>query len=188
MNIRNIYMIGVGGQGIGLLSEILMRAADHAGLAIRAVDTHGLAQRGGTVVSQLRIGNAAHTPLIPEREADLVVALERHEALRGLIQMARPGGTLIYYDTVWQPLDVRLGRAEEVSAELLAMECDRRGVRLVSVFKADMPDVRMQNIAVLAQIDRGQLIDGIDSGHYRQAMADLMVGATLERNLAIFDS
>lgn len=188
MNICNVYMIGVGGQGIGLLSEILMRAADHAGLAIRAVDTHGLAQRGGTVVSQLRIGSAAHTPLIPEHEADLVVALERHEALRGLLQMARPRGTLIYYDTVWQPLDVRLGRADEVSAGFLAAECDRHNVRLVRVFKADLPDVRMQNIVVLAQIDRRHLIDGIDSGHYRQAMADLMAGRMLEENLALFDS
>ncbi len=43
----NIYMTGVGGQGIGLLSQTLLRGADHAGLEVMAVDTHGLAQRGG---------------------------------------------------------------------------------------------------------------------------------------------
>ncbi|MBW2538534.1 MAG: 2-oxoacid:acceptor oxidoreductase family protein, partial [Deltaproteobacteria bacterium] len=54
MNSFNVYMTGVGGQGIGLLSEILLRAADHAGHTVKGVDTHGLAQRGGIVVSSLR--------------------------------------------------------------------------------------------------------------------------------------
>ena len=52
----NIYITGVGGQGIGLLSETLLRSADHAGLNVKAVDTHGLAQRGGIVISHLRFG------------------------------------------------------------------------------------------------------------------------------------
>ena len=56
MNAFNVYMTGVGGQGIGLLSEILLRAADHAGHTVKGVDTHGLAQRGGIVVSSLRFG------------------------------------------------------------------------------------------------------------------------------------
>ena len=49
----NIYLTGVGGQGIGLISEILLRAADYAGFNVKSVDTHGLAQRGGIVVSQI---------------------------------------------------------------------------------------------------------------------------------------
>ena len=85
----NIYLTGVGGQGIGLLSEILIRAADHAGHRVKGVDTHGLAQRGGIVVSRIRIGDRVHTPLIPAGEADLVIALERHEALRGLNDKCR---------------------------------------------------------------------------------------------------
>ncbi|MCU0237509.1 MAG: 2-oxoacid:acceptor oxidoreductase family protein, partial [Acidobacteria bacterium] len=47
----DIFVIGVGGQGIGLLSETLVRAADHAGMPVKGVDTHGLAQRGGIVAS-----------------------------------------------------------------------------------------------------------------------------------------
>lgn len=55
MKSYNVYMSGVGGQGIGLLSEVLLRAADYAGYRVKAVDTHGLAQRGGIVVSQVRM-------------------------------------------------------------------------------------------------------------------------------------
>ncbi len=188
MKTFNIYMVGVGGQGIGLLSEILMRAADHAGYALKAVDTHGLAQRGGMVESQLRIGETVHTPLIPSGEADLVVALERHEALRGLILMARPGGALIYYDTVWQPLDVRLGLADEITPARLEAESTQRGVGLVRVHDPGLSDARMQNIAVLAQIARRGLIAGIGSIHYRRAMEDLMAGGMLEKNLALFEA
>ena len=60
MKAFNIYLIGVGGQGIGLLSEILLRAADHAGYEVKGVDTHGLAQRGGIVVSHLKFGEKVY--------------------------------------------------------------------------------------------------------------------------------
>lgn len=99
----NIYMIGVGGQGIGLLSETLIRAADYAGLKVRGVDTHGLAQRGGTVQSHLRIGEGIYSSLIQKGRADIVIGLERNEALRGMETYLKEGGTLIYYDTSWQP-------------------------------------------------------------------------------------
>ena len=71
----NIYLTGVGGQGIGLISEIILRAADHAGHAVKSVDTHGLAQRGGIVVSQIRMGDGVFSPLISEGTADIAIAL-----------------------------------------------------------------------------------------------------------------
>jgi len=72
----NIFIIGVGGQGIGLLSEAIIRAAYYAGNQAKGVDTHGLAQRGGTVTSQIRLGSKAFSPLIPEGKADIALALE----------------------------------------------------------------------------------------------------------------
>ena len=63
MNTFNVFMIGVGGQGIGLLSEVLIRAADRAGHRVKGVDTHGLAQRGGPVISHLRLGDEVDNSL-----------------------------------------------------------------------------------------------------------------------------
>jgi len=183
----SIYMIGVGGQGIGLLSEVLIRAADHAGLNVKGVDTHGLAQRGGIVVSRLKIGPEIHSPLIPQNEADLVISLERHEALRGLNTALKDGGTLVYYNTVWQPLEVRLNRAAEVSEESISEECRKRNIKEFKIFKADLKDARMQNIVVMANIDKLHLIPGIQTEHYRQAMEDLLSGPVLENNLKLFD-
>ncbi|MGA6924926.1 MAG: 2-oxoacid:acceptor oxidoreductase family protein [Desulfosarcina sp.] len=186
MKAFNIHLSGVGGQGIGLLSEIVLRAADHAGHAVKSVDTHGLAQRGGIVVSQIRIGEAVFSPLIPAGQADLAVSLERHEALRAADTLLREQGRLIYYDTVWQPLSVRLGEAAEVTASAVRERCDERRIQLFAVFQANLPDARMQNVVMLREIDRHRLIPGLDNAHYRSAMADLMQGAMLERNLAVF--
>jgi len=188
MSTFNIYMTGVGGQGIGLLSEVLLRAADHAGLFVKSVDTHGLAQRGGIVVSQLRIGREAYSPLIGAHEADLVVALERHEALRAAGGALKEGGVLIYYDTVWQPLPVRLNQAPEATVEAVEKKCAARRARLIRVFRPDLADARMQNIVVLAHFQRFGLIQNLDTVHYHRAMEDLMDGAMLKNNLALFEA
>jgi indolepyruvate ferredoxin oxidoreductase, beta subunit len=187
MKAFNIYLAGVGGQGIGLLSEILLRGADHAGLKVKGVDTHGLAQRGGVVVSQLRLGSRAYSPLIFQNEADLVVALEHHEALRGTNAALKDGGTLIYYNTAWQPLEVRLNLAEPVGGALISKECQKRNIREISVFKADLKDARMQNIVLLANIDKYSLIPGVRKEHYIQAMDDLLQGRLLETNIELFE-
>jgi len=188
MKAFNIFLIGVGGQGIGMLSEILLRGADHAGRKVMAVDTHGLAQRGGIVVSRLRIGENVYSPLILQNEADLVISLERHEALRGVNEAVRDGGTLIDDNTVWQPLDVRLNQAETVSEEMISRECKQRSIRVISVFKPDLANARMQNIIVLAHIDKHGLVPGVKKEHYLKAMDDLMRGRVLETNVKLFEA
>jgi indolepyruvate ferredoxin oxidoreductase beta subunit len=188
MNMRpfNIYLCGVGGQGIGLLCETILRAADHAGQVAKAVDTHGLAQRGGIVVSQIRLGQEVHSPLIPERMADLVVGLERHEALRGMNVALKDGGTLIYYDTVLQPLGVRLGNAVETSNEDINRAAGQRGIAVHAVVRSGLKDPRMQNIAVLSAISSKNLIPGLTSAHYEQALDDLLKGEMLRANVQLF--
>ena len=187
MKAFSIYLTGVGGQGIGLISEIILRAADHAGLPVKSVDTHGLAQRGGIVVSQIRMGDNVFSPLIPCGQADLVISLERHEALRAAGTILKDNGCLIYYNTVWQPLPVRLNQAAEITESDIRDLCRGRGIQFISVFQTDLPDIRMQNMAVLSEIHRHGLIPGIDRKHYQAAMADLMSGAMLEENRKLFD-
>jgi indolepyruvate ferredoxin oxidoreductase beta subunit len=188
MNPFNAYLIGVGGQGIGLLSEILIRAADYAGHKVKAVDTHGLAQRGGTVVSHLRLGDRVHAPIIPDGAAHLVVALERNEALRGLGIAARDGGDLVFYDTVWQPLGVRLGQDAPVEEKQLEDQCRQRDIRCHRVYDPDLADPRMQNIVVLSEIGCRELIPGVTHTHFQSAMQDLLAGSLLEKNMALYNA
>ena len=187
MKAFNIYLTGVGGQGIGLISEVILRAADHGGHPVKSVDTHGLAQRGGIVVSQIRIGENVFSPLVPAGQADLVISLERHEALRAAGTVLKENGCLIYYNTVWQPLSVRLNETAEVAESDVQDLCRARGIQVISVFHEDLPDIRMQNMAVLAEIHRHRMIPGIDLKHYQSAMADLMSGSMLKENRELFD-
>ena len=185
-NKLDIYLIGVGGQGIGLLSETLVRAADRAGLAVKGVDTHGLAQRGGMVASHVRIGAGAHSPLVMAGQADMVVALERHEALRGVNLYLRDGGTLVYYDSVWQPLNVRLKKDKALDVAVITGECRARGIREIKVFQDGLEDPRMQNVVVLAEICRHELVAGVTNKHMEAALNDLLAGPLLEKNLDLF--
>ena len=188
MEAFNAYLIGVGGQGIGMLSEILIRAADHAGHRVKAVDTHGLAQRGGTVISHLRLGDGIHAPIIPDGEAHLVVALERNEALRGLDTAARDGGALVYYDTVWQPLGVRLGQDVPVDDKKVQAQCRKRNIKCHRVYDPELSDPRMQNMVVLSEIGCHELIPNVMHAHYRSAMQDLLSGSMLDKNMALYNS
>jgi indolepyruvate ferredoxin oxidoreductase beta subunit len=181
-----IYMTGVGGQGIGVLSEVMIQACLAAGHQARGVDTHGLAQRGGIVVSHLRLGKQALTPRIAPGSADLVIALERLEALRAAALMLRRGGTVVYYDTEYQPIHVRMGKVRYPSADEVAEAVRKRNGRVERVFVDDLPDPRMQNSAVLGRVASLGLIDGVSVEHIEQALRDVLSPSALEANLAVF--
>lgn len=182
----NIYISGVGGQGTGMLSEILVRAIDYAGMNFRAVDTHGLAQRGGTVVSQIRFGADVFTPLIRKGEAHMCIALELHEAQRSMENYLCEGGILIYYDTIWEPLDVRLGKSKKIREQTVLQYCKEHGIRAVKAFDNNLTDTRMQNIVILSLIAKHSLISGVTTERIEEAINDLMNGNLLNANLKVF--
>ena len=105
----DIVLVGVGGQGVLTLADLLVRSSLAAGLPAVYVPTKGMAQRGGFVKVEVRLGADGVGPRISERGADLVVAMERSEALKGL-SFVRPEGEFVLYDHVWEPAGVQLGR------------------------------------------------------------------------------
>ena len=187
MKAYNIHITGVGGQGIGLLSQVLLRGIDHAGINAIAVDTHGLAQRGGVVISRIRCGEQIYSPLIMKKRADLVLGMEVHEALRGLDTALKKGGTLVYMDVSWQPLPVRLGLNHEVTAKDIRMACETSGATAIKVDTRIVEDSRMQNMALLGTIAKHRLIPGVSKKNYDAALGDLLSGEMLRKNRAIFD-
>ena len=117
-----------------------------------------------------------------------MVALERNEALRGLDTAAKDGGTLVYYDTVWQPLGVRLGQDVPVDEKQVAEQCRKRNIHCHRVYDPDLEDPRMQNIVVLSEIGCLELIPNVMHAHYQSAMQDLLAGSLLEKNMALYNS
>jgi indolepyruvate ferredoxin oxidoreductase beta subunit len=92
--VQNILIVGVGGQGVLLASEILAEAVLRAGFEAKKSEVHGMAQRGGVVSSHVRFGRLIFSPLIKRGEADIILAFEEAEALRWL-PFLRPKGFLI---------------------------------------------------------------------------------------------
>jgi indolepyruvate ferredoxin oxidoreductase beta subunit len=183
----NIYITGVGGQGIGLLSQTLLRSVDHSGQEVMAVDTHGLAQRGGVVVSRIRCGSHVFSPLTLKHQCDLVLGMEIHEALRSLGIAMKKGGTLVYMNLSWQPLFVRLGQDKEVKAQDITRACHGIGAQCIEVETRAVPDSRMQNMALLGTMAKHELVPGVLKAHYLQALEDLLSNELLKRNLDVFE-
>ncbi len=90
----NLLLAGVGGQGIILAGDLVAELALDAGCDVKKSEVHGMAQRGGSVVSHVRFGRKVHSPVIVEGRATHLVAFEKMEALRWA-HMLEPGGALI---------------------------------------------------------------------------------------------
>jgi len=109
MTTCDVLILGVGGQGVVTLGGLIAQAAMAVDVPIAFVPSKGMAQRGGFVKVEVRLGRADAGPRIGERSADLVVAMERSESLKG-IPYVRPDGRFLLYDHVWEPTGVMLGQ------------------------------------------------------------------------------
>lgn len=188
MKSMNIYLAGVGGQGIGLLSGVLTRACLIAGYRVHGCDTHGLAQRGGTVISHLRLGENLFTPRVPPGSADVVIGLERLEAHRAATAMLKKSGTLVYYDTVYQPIHVRMGEAKYPTAKELENVVRNLNGRLERVLIEELKDPRMQNIALLGRLAGIEAVEAVSTQVLEQALRETLPAKILDANLAVFAS
>ena len=108
MKTRNIMIVGVGGQGTLLTSRILGGLATAKGYDVKLSEVHGMAQRGGSVVTFVRYGDKVEEPIVEEGCADVLIAFERLEALR-YIHFLKPEGVLIVNDVRIDPMPVVMG-------------------------------------------------------------------------------
>ena len=106
----NIVISGVGGQGNVRSAQILGSAAVRSGYRARVSDVFGIAQRGGPVVSHLRIGREIYGSMVEEHKADVVVSLEPMEALRAVSKYLKPGGIVIMSTKPIYPVEVNTGK------------------------------------------------------------------------------
>lgn len=107
--VTNILLVGVGGQGILLASEILSEAFMQAGFDVKKSEIHGMSQRGGSVVSHVRYGTEVHSPIVPEGEGDILFGFEIMETYRSL-PLLKSGASVVANDLCIQPPSVLLGQ------------------------------------------------------------------------------
>ncbi|MCD6594052.1 indolepyruvate oxidoreductase subunit beta [bacterium] len=110
MSTTSIFITGVGGQGIILASELLSDVGIRAGFDVKKSEVHGMAQRGGSVVSSVKFGEKVFSPLISPGEADVLLAFEPLEAMRTL-HYAKPDGKIVVNLRYVMPATVASGAA-----------------------------------------------------------------------------
>lgn len=118
----NVLLSGIGGQGTVLAAKLLAQAAQSKGWHVRTAETIGMAQRGGNVVSHVRMGNLGENvaaPLLSKGTADLIVAFEPAEAARVLPYLAK-GGTLVTASTAVQPVSAALSKDPYRASDVIA--------------------------------------------------------------------
>lgn len=109
MSVKNVLLVGIGGQGTVFLSNILVKGLVDAGYDVKMSEIHGMAQRGGTVSTQVRYGDKVYSPIIGNGEADIMVAFEKQEALR-YMNLLKPEGKLIVNDEGLPSAPVQAGK------------------------------------------------------------------------------
>jgi len=148
--VTNILMVGVGGQGIILASEILADVFMDAGFDVKKSEVHGMAQRGGSVSTHVRFGPKVFSPLIKEGEVDIFMAFEELEALR-YIHFLGPKPTILLNEQRLNPPSVSLGT--DNYPEKVAAILSQWAAKIKSIPARDLAlkagDVRAVNVVLL---------------------------------------
>ena len=110
MAVKNIMIVGVGGQGTLLTSRVLAGLAIAGGYDVMLSEVHGMAQRGGSVVTFVRYGDKVAEPIVEEGQADVIIAFERLEAMR-YAHFLKKDGALVVNDWRIDPMPVVIGSA-----------------------------------------------------------------------------
>lgn len=195
---RNVMLTGVGGQGTVLAAKVLAQAAQDKGWQVRTAETIGMAQRGGNVVSHVRMGDAGEevfAPLLAEGSADLVIAFEPAEAARVLPFLA-PGGLLVTATTAIQPVTAALSdrpyRADDVLARIeRSLAGSNAGSRFVAVDDAALTAAaggrKVLNTVLLASALREGAIP-LDLDDLRRALEECVKPRFVALNLAAVEA
>ncbi|MBQ3389887.1 MAG: indolepyruvate oxidoreductase subunit beta [Firmicutes bacterium] len=161
-DIKNILLVGVGGQGTILASKILSTALVNAGYDVKMSEVHGMAQRGGSVTTQIRYGEKVFSPIIGRGEADVMVCFEKMEALRWL-DFVKPDGKLVINDYEIPSAPILVGK--EPYPEGIIEDLSKKTE--VSVFKAadiakELGNPKTMNIVLLGALVKAMGIEDMD--------------------------
>ena len=153
--ITNVLIVGVGGQGVILASEILCEVAKVMGLDAKKSEVHGMSQRGGVVSSHIRFGKKVYSPLIPAGESDVILAFELAEGLRWIHQLAE-GGTFIVNDHKLVPPITATGKffyPEDVMGRIRTRAPEAKLIEATDMAKA-LGNPRMVNTILLGVLSQ----------------------------------
>ncbi|MFC1568860.1 indolepyruvate oxidoreductase subunit beta [bacterium] len=180
----NILIVGVGGQGVLLASELLCDAAFLEGLDVKKSEVHGMAQRGGVVSSHVRFGEKVFSPLIPTGDADLLLSFEKAEAKRWIHFVKSDGQVIVNTRKLVPP--VAFLKDFEYPADPV-QDVRKRHEHVLSVSATDIAEnlgnIRVANIILLGVLSK---FVSLNEGHWETAIQERVPKGTESLNLNAF--
>ena len=181
----NILIAGVGGQGTLLTSKILGTLAQEAGYDVKVSEVHGMAQRGGSVVTYVKMADKVHSPIIEQGDADVLLAFEQLEALR-FATYVKPGGFVLVNSQRILPMPVITGK-QPYPADII----DKLSQYDVTVIAGDARqkalnagNARAVNTVMLGMLSR---VMDIDEQKWQDALKACVPAKLLDVNLKAFE-
>ena len=183
MKSRSIILCGVGGQGTILASKLIAATAMKRGIPVKTAETIGMAQRGGSVFSHVRLGEGLHSPMIAPGKADLIIGFEPAEAVRHL-PFLKEGGIVVASTTPILPVSALIGESSYSLEPVLGVLKEKvKKLTLLDSEKAarELGSAKVLNVLLLGAAARTGAL-GLEMEDIRAAMEEKVPSRFLELN------
>lgn len=161
--VKSILFVGVGGQGTILASKLLSEGLMKHGYDVKMSEVHGMAQRGGSVTTQVRFGEKVYSPLIEKGKADVIVSFEKSEAARW-VPYLKKGGHLVVNDYEIHPVTVLIGKDKypENISEGLKSVVENTIIVDAAKIAEDLGNIKAQNVVLLGALIKALQLNDIN--------------------------
>ncbi|MCQ2451753.1 MAG: indolepyruvate oxidoreductase subunit beta [Oscillospiraceae bacterium] len=184
MSVKNIMIVGVGGQGSLLASKLLGHILLQQGYDVKVSEVHGMSQRGGSVVTYVRFGDKVYSPVIDKGEADFIISFEQLEAARYL-EYLKPTGRIVTNTQKIEPMPVIIGAADYPENLITKMEATGISVDAMDclTLAQEAGSSKAVNIVLMGRLSK---YFDFTVAQWEQAIRDLVPEKFIELNLKAF--
>lgn len=180
----NILLSGVGGQGIILASKILATGLMNSGYDVKMSEVHGMAQRGGSVTTQVRFGEKVYSPIIGKGQADILVSFEEMETAKWM-EFVKPDGTVVVNTYRIPSAPILIGKADYPDKVLEEVKSNVENTQLLDAGKMaqELGNVKAMNVIMVGALVKGLGLTDID---WQSVIKLLVKEKFVELNLKAF--
>ncbi len=186
-DVKNILLVGVGGQGTILTSKILSKGFVENGYDVKMAEIHGMSQRGGSVTTQIRYGEKVYSPVIEKGCADIIVAFEKCEALR-FLDYLKKDGILVVNSYELYPVTVNIGASIYPSGITEEYEniVGKENVHVINAHSIaeELGNTKCMNIVLLGALVKMFKLDNIN---WKQLIKDSVPEKAIDMNIKAFE-
>lgn len=182
--VKNILFVGVGGQGTILVSKILTAGLMKAGYDVKMSEVHGMAQRGGSVSTQVRYGEKVYSPIIGRGQADILVSFEKMEAVRWS-EFLKPDGIVIVNNYEIPSLPIAIGKAEYPQGILEELQKNFKTI-VIDAGKAalELGNIKTQNVVLFGALVKAFNLTEVD---WKEVLKEILPEKMLDINIKAFE-